>query len=31
MLGLGSAAAAYKARSLLSFVLRGVRAGSALH
>jgi hypothetical protein len=31
MLGLGSAAAAYRARSVLSFVLRGVRAGSALN
>ena len=31
MLGFGSAAAGYKARSLLMFVLRGVRAGSALH
>jgi hypothetical protein len=30
MLGLGSAAAGYKARSLLSFVLRGLRAGSPL-
>ncbi|MGI8607415.1 MAG: Ig-like domain-containing protein [Gaiellaceae bacterium] len=30
MLGLGSAAAGYKARSLLSFVLRGRRAGSVL-
>ena len=30
MLGLGSAAAGYKARSLLSFFLRGLRAGSAL-
>jgi hypothetical protein len=28
MLGLGSAAAGYKARSLLSFFLRGLRAGS---
>ncbi len=31
MLGLGAAAAGYKARSLLSFLLRGVRAGSALN
>jgi hypothetical protein len=31
MLGLGSAAAAFRARSVLSFVLRGVRAGSALN
>jgi hypothetical protein len=31
MLGLGAAAAGYKARSLLAFVLRGIRAGSALH
>jgi hypothetical protein len=30
MLGLGSAAAGYKARSLLSFALRGIRAGSLL-
>jgi hypothetical protein len=31
MLGLGSTAAAYKARSLFAFLLRGTRAGSALH
>jgi hypothetical protein len=31
MLGLGSAAAGYKARSLLSLLLRGIRAGNALH
>ena len=31
VLGLGSAAAVYKARSQLAFLLRGIRAGSALH